>query len=77
MVLYPQFSAEISEFSVVKLLPIVRDDDARDSKPANKILPHEVLYLRLCYHCKRFYFHPLRKIINSNDQKLYLFLTTR
>ena len=77
MVLYPQFFVEISEFSVVKLSPIVRDDDARDSKLANKSLPHEVLYLRLYYDCKRFCFHPLHKIINSNDQKLYLFLTTR
>jgi len=77
MVLYPQVSTEISEFSVVKLSLIVKDDDARDSKLANKILPHEVLYLHLCYDCKRFCFHPLRKIINSNDQKLYMFLSTR
>ena len=67
MVLYPQLFVEIPELTTVEFSPIVRDNDLWYSKPANKTLPYEVLYLSLCYDCKRFWFHPLCEVINSND----------
>ena len=77
MISYPQLLEKILELIVVKLLSIVGYDDPWNSKSTNKVFPHEVLYLGLCYSCQRFYFHLLHEIINSDDQEFYLLFTRR
>ena len=68
MVLYPQLSVEVFELATVKLSSIIRDDYFWDSKPANDAFPNEFFYFGLC--------DPFCEIVNSNNQKFNLFLTS-
>lgn len=71
----PQLLTEISKLVVVKLSSVVRDNHPQDPKSTDDVLPDEVLYFDFCDYCQWFCFHPLRKIINSNNQKFDLFFT--
>ena len=74
MIFDPQLLIEISEFATVKLLSVVRDNHPRNPKSTYDVLLDEVLYLGFCGYRERLCFHPLSKIINSDNKNLTCFL---
>ena len=77
MVFYSQFYTKFPEFSIIKLLTIIRDDHLWDSKPTNNVFPDEALYLSFSDYCQWFCFNSIGEVINSNEQELNLFLPSR
>lgn len=63
---------EFPDLLIVKLFPIIGDDGMRDPEPAYKLLPHKILCCLVGNLYQWLGFHPLSKIINSQNCKLVL-----
>ena len=72
VVLDPELGIEIPELRIVELLPIIRYQSSRDTKPANYGTPNEVAYLLLCDSSQRFDLGPFGEIIHYHDDKFAL-----
>ena len=72
MVFDSQLLAEVSKCVVVKLLPIVRDENSRDTEAANKAFSEEALDILLCDSGQGFCVVPFSEVVNPYDKELEL-----
>ena len=71
----PELGTEIPELRIVKLLPIIRHQGPRDTKPAYYGAPNEVAYLLFRDGSQRLNFGPFGELIHCYDDKLALALS--
>ena len=64
--------AELSEFIVIELHGVVRDDNLRDSESTDDIFSYEISGISFCDFGKRFRFYLLSKVIDGDDQEFSL-----
>ena len=72
VVLDPELGIEIPELRIVELLPIIRYQGSRNTKPVNYGTLNEVAYLLFCDSSQRFGFGPFGEIIHCYDDKFAL-----
>jgi hypothetical protein len=72
MVSYAQFFVKFSQWRVVKLSPIIRDEIPWNSKSTYYCLPYESPYLLLSDCREWFGFHPHGEVVNPYHQKFQL-----
>ena len=71
----PELGAKIPELKIIELLPIVRHQGPRDTKPAYYGTSNEVAYLLFRDGSQRLGFDPFGEIIHYYDDKLALALS--
>ena len=64
MVLYFELLAELSDYFVVKIGTIVRNDLFRDAVSTDQVVPNEPCHDALGYGSVGSYFNPLYEVIN-------------
>lgn len=67
-----KFGMEVFEGVIAKLLAIIGNDCVRNPESADDRPPEETLDLAFSDMCQWFRFHPLREVVNYNDEKLHL-----
>ena len=64
--------AKVSVRIVVKLFPVVWDQDPRDPIPADDIPPNKVSHVLLCNDCQGFSSYPLCEVVYAYYEELQL-----
>lgn len=72
VVLDPQLLTEISEYIVVELLSIIRDEDPGDFEAAHDAFPNEAPNILFYDSGQRFYLDLLGEVVNPYNKKLEL-----
>ena len=75
VVLDPELGTEIPELRIVELLPIIRHQGPRDTKPAYYGTPNEVAYLLFHDGSQGLGFCPFGEIIHCYDDEFALALS--
>ena len=70
--LYMELDIEVLKLLIVKLSVVIGDNDLREAELADDQFPHELFSLSFSDLGHRLGFHPLGKVINSDEKEFAL-----